>query len=67
MIKVEKRLGTWTYHFDWQNGHTIHKKLTRSFDSLEQANKFAEDKQVIDIYVSGGRYKVEWLKITDNN
>lgn len=67
MIRVEKRQRKHKCNFDWKNGHTIHKRLTRSFDSLEQANKFAEGKQVIDIYVCDGRYKVEWLKTTDNN
>ena len=36
--------------------------LSRSFDTLEEAKKFAEGKDTVDIYKSKGRYKVEWLK-----
>ena len=39
--------------------------LSRSFDTLEEANKFAEGKQVTDIYRAAGRFKVEWLKTTE--
>ena len=56
-----------TYRFDWQDGHTIARKLSRSFDTLEQAQRFAEDKKNSEIYRSKGRYKVEWTKIIDNN
>ena len=52
---------------DWENGYTKLRILSRSFDTLEEAIKFAEEKQTVDIYKSKGRYKVEWLKIIDNN
>lgn len=56
-----------TIKFDWANGYTKWRVLSRSFDSVEEANRFAEGKQIIDVYKSKGRYKVEWLKIIDNN
>ena len=56
-----------TYRHDWQNGYTKCRRLSRSFDTLEDANNFAEGKQVTDIYRSNGKYKVEWVKIKDNN
>ena len=55
------------YRHDWQTGFTILKTLSRSFDTLEQAQRFAEGKQVTDIYRCNGRYKVEWQKALDNN
>ena len=56
-----------TYRFDWENGYTIVKRLSRSFDSLDEAARFAEGKLDSGIYLSKGRYKVEWIKIIDNN
>lgn len=56
-----------TYQFDWTTGYTKTRRLSRSFDTLEEATAFAEGKVVVDIYKSKGRYKVEWLKVTDNN
>lgn len=53
--------------FDWGRGHYTRRKLTRSFDTLEAAQKFAEGKIVLDIYRANGRFKVEWLKETQNN
>ena len=39
--------------------------LSRSFDTLEAAQKFAEGKKVTDIYRVGGKFKVEWLNVTE--
>ena len=66
MVKVG-RINKSAYKFDWTNGYTIERKLTRSFDTLEQAQKFAENKRNADIFRSKGRYTVEWLKVVDNN
>lgn len=55
------------YRFDWVNGFTKVKVLSRSFDTLEEANRFAEGKQSTDVYKSKGRFKVEWVKVVDNN
>ena len=55
-----------TYWFDWVNGDQIRRRLSRSFDSLEDAQRFAKNKLNAEIYKSKGRYKVEWLKIIDN-
>ena len=38
--------------------------LTRSFDTLEDANKFSEGKAVRDIFTKNGRFVVEWVKVT---
>ena len=42
--------------------HVEERTLSRSFDTLEQANAFAEGKHVLDIYKSKGRFKVEYVK-----
>ena len=39
--------------------------LSRSFDTLEAAQKFAEGKRVTDIYRAGGKFKVEWQTVTE--
>ena len=39
--------------------------LSRSFKTLEAAKKFAEGKLVTDIYMVGGKFKVEWLNVTE--
>ena len=51
-----------SYHHDWSKGCYMVRTLSRSFDTLEEAKKFAEGKDMVDIYKSKGRYKVEWLK-----
>lgn len=56
-----------TYRFDLENGYTIARRLSRSFDSLEEAREFSKGKVNSDIYKSKGRYKVEWIKVVDNN
>lgn len=50
--------------FNWKDGSYIEKKLHRSFETLEEAERFAEGKNVRDIYRCKGRYKVEWIKKT---
>ena len=55
------------YRHDWERGHMIEKTLSRSFDTIQDAQSFADGKNVIDIYKSNGRYKVEWVKTKDNN
>lgn len=40
--------------------HVEQRTLSRSFDTLEAAQKFAEGKDVRDIYRAHGRFKVEW-------
>lgn len=52
------------HRFDWQNGHTKERRLSRSFDTLDEAQRFAEGKRVTDIYRKHGRYTVEWIKGT---
>lgn len=47
---------------DWEKGYYKVRNLTRSFETLEQANAFADGKQVVDIYRSKGRFVVEWQK-----
>ena len=48
----------------WSIDHHIEQRtLSRSFDTLEEAQKFAEGKAVTDIYKSKGRFKVEWEKV----
>ena len=54
-----------TTRFDWEHGYQKARRLSRSFDTLEEARTFAEGKTNTDIYISKGRYKVEWTKITD--
>lgn len=48
--------------FDWQNGYTKSRRLSRSFTTLEEAKRFAEGKPQVDIYKSKGLFKVEWVK-----
>ena len=52
---------------DWSRGYYIERILTRSFETLEAANKFAEGKNVRDIFRKKGKFVVEWLKVIDNN
>lgn len=42
--------------------HVEQRTFTRSFDTLEAAQKFADGKDVRDIYKYRGRFKVEWVK-----
>ena len=50
------------HRFDWENGFYKIRTLSRSFDTYEEAQAFATGKEVLDIYRSKGKYKVEWLK-----
>lgn len=63
MARIRK---TSHYYSDRKGYYTV-RELTRSFDTLEAAEKFAEGKQVLDIYKENGRFKVQWLKEIDNN
>lgn len=56
-----------SYKHDWSRGFYIERTLTRSFETLEAANKFADGKNVLDIYRNKGKFVVEWLKVIDNN
>ena len=42
--------------------HVEQDTFSRGFDTLEAAQKFAEGKDVRDIYRAHGRYNVEWVK-----
>ena len=62
------------YRHEWEHGDTKARILSRSFPTLEEAERFAKGEhpgcirwEVIDIYKSKGRYKVEWIKVIDNN
>ena len=55
-----------TWFVDDDGRHKIRRVLTRSFDTLEEAERFAEGKDVRDIFRSKGRFKVEWIKVTIN-
>ena len=55
------------YKFDWECGNTKVRELSRSFDTLEEAEWFATGKQNSDIYKSKGKYKVTWIKVVSNN
>lgn len=48
--------------FSWEKGYYKLRELSRSFDTLEEAERFAQGKNIIDIYRSKGRYKVAWIK-----
>ena len=48
--------------FNWEKGYTKVKTLSRSFDTLEEASRFADGKRNAEIYRSNGRYKVEYIK-----
>lgn len=44
--------------------HYKRRELSRSFDTLEAAQKFAEGKENPDVYRANGKYKVTWYKTT---
>lgn len=58
-----------TAHYDGIGGAEPKKirELSRSFDTLEAAQKFAEGKNVFDICRSKGRFKVIWYKTATIN
>ncbi len=48
----------------WSIDHHIELlTLHRSFDTLEAAERFAQGKDVVDIYRAKGRFKVKYHKI----
>ena len=49
--------------FNWVDGHRKERRLSRSFDTLEEAERFSTNKDVTDIYRYRGRYRVEWIKV----
>ncbi len=53
--------------FSWLDGWTTEKTLSRSFGTLAEAEAFSRGKNVVDIYRTLGKFKVEWLKTIDNN
>lgn len=52
--------------FSWERGQYIDKTLTRSFPTLEAAKKFAEGKNVLDIFRKKGKFVVEWVKTVEH-
>lgn len=54
-----------TAHYGGIGGGPQHmiRTLTRSFDTLEAAQKFAEGKRGADVFKRRGRYAVEWQKV----
>ena len=55
-----------TWFVDTDGRHKIRRVLTRSFDTIDDAKRFAEWKDVTDIFRSHGRFTVEWIKVTLN-
>jgi hypothetical protein len=53
--------------FSWERGYYSDRTLTRSFPTLEAAQKFAAGKDVRDIYRKKGKFVVEWVKHIDKN
>ena len=56
-----------SFRFDWAHGHYMVRTLTRSFDTLEAAQRFANGKDVNDIFRRKGKYVVEWFKTIYEN
>lgn len=54
------------HRFNWTDGHTKERRLTRSFNTLEEARRFSEGKRDTDIFKNRGRYTVEWVKVEEN-
>lgn len=48
--------------FNWADGYYQTREFSRSFDTIEDAKRFAEGKDVLDIFRSKGKYKVLWIK-----
>ena len=64
---MAKRFNKTVNGFSWERGYYTDRTLTHSFQTLEAAQKFAEGKDVLDIYRKGGRFVVEWVKHIDRN
>ena len=62
-----KRFNKTVNGFNWERGYYTDRVLTHSFPTLEAAQKFAEGKDVRDIYRSKDKYVVEWVKHIDRN
>ena len=58
---------TGIYYFDRNVGYQKIRKLSYSFDTLEEAQAFANGKENTDIFISKNRYKVTWIKRVDFN
>ena len=56
-----------TAYYGGCNGVAPYKRreLSRSFNTLESAQKFAEGKDGTDIFRANGKYKVTWIKTVD--
>lgn len=52
--------------FSWSDGWTTERTLSRSFGTLAEAEAFSRGKNVVDIYRTQGKYRVEWLKTINN-
>ena len=63
---MAQRFNKMTHGFNWERGEYIDRTLTRSFQTLEAAQKFAEGKDVRDIYRSKGKFVVEWVKTIEH-
>lgn len=60
--RKETEVNKTRHYFDWTNGYYKSRTLSKSFDTLSDAEKFAKGKDVVDIYRSKGKIKVEWIK-----
>ena len=56
------RINKTAHYHDWSVGDYKLRRLSRSFDTLEEAQRFADGKDGTDIYRCKGKYKVEWIK-----
>lgn len=62
MKEGKRKMKKTTIKFDWSEGYVKTRILSRSFETLQEAEKFAQGKDIMDIYISKGKYKVEWIK-----
>lgn len=53
--------------FDWSSGYTKTRRLSRSFKTLAEAERFAQSKTNAEIYIRKNLYRVEWTKKTVEN
>lgn len=61
------RINKTAHYSGWGVTPCKRRELSRSFDTLEAAQKFAEGKNVFDICKSKGRFKVIWIKTIEVN
>ena len=64
---MAKRFNKTVNGFSWDRGYYTDRTLTRSFQTLEAAQKFADGKDVRDIFRKDGKFVVEWVKRIDRN